>query len=414
MAPVEQAKVWGLVYARDKLNQPITQDVIVKAVVKIGGGHPGQGAISKLIAKFTTDDKWFPGKPDENAAKPGAKPLFTGQKKQAVASAAMAIKREGLEPTVEAVKERCPKATLNPETKVPFNDGLILEVFRTRCFDEGAQDPWGHITPYNKTALSPALVKLRWDWAKFHKKEDLPEHWFHQNVVFIDPCNTILSDSLKTGFDETQASFGKAKRWMSPDSQSSSRNLRASPYATKQCRAGDRRVWWFIVLTRDKVGVMVMGDGWTQTGEGMAEFVTKLEPFLRKMLGANARLPRVLCSDRGPGFYQSSTGHIVEAYRAAVAKNGFRTFAGIDASRQPADVPDVWPHETAVSWLRALMKKRPLKKGRGLEQLQTDLVQNFDEVVKHINDSYEVGDLTRSFPRRIAELVARKGERLGH
>ena len=84
------------------------------------------------------------------------------------------------------------------------------------------------------------------------------------------------------------------------------------------------------------------------------------------------------------------------------------------AKHQPADVPDVWPHETAASWLRALMKKRPLKKGRGLEQLQSDLVQNFNEVVKHINDSYEVGDLTRSFPRRIDELLARKGERLGH
>ncbi len=76
---------------------------------------------------------------------------------------------------------------------------------------------------------------------------------------------------------------------MSPDSQRSSRNLRASPYATKQCRNGDRRVWWFIILTRGKVGVMIMGDGWPQTGEGMADFVSKLGPFLKKMLGADAR-----------------------------------------------------------------------------------------------------------------------------
>ena len=152
----------------------------------------------------------------------------------------------------------------------------------------------------------------------------------------------------------------------------------------------------------------------SSSGEGMAVFVSKLEPFLRKMLGADARLPRILCSDRGPGFYQTSTGHIVEAYRQATVKHGFRTFAGNDASGQPADMPDFWPHETAVSWLRALMKKKPLQKGRGLDHMQTDLAQKLGECVKHINAKYEVGDLCSSFPRRVDELIASKGERLGH
>ena len=414
LAPAEQAKVWALIYVRDKLKIQIPQEDIANAVVKVGGGHPGQGAISKLIEKFSSDPKWYPGKQDEDAGSPGRKLLFTPQKQQAAANAAMAIKRAGFEPTVAAVIQRCPVATLNPETHQPFSDPLITQVFRSRCFDDGAEEPWGHISPFHKTALSPVLVKMRWDWAKVRKKEDQPEHWFHQNVIFIDPCSTVLSDSLKTGFDETQASYGKGKRWQSADSQRSSRNLRASPYATKQCRYGDKRVWWFIVLARGKVGVMVMDDDWAQTGEGMADFVSKLAPFLKKMLGADARLPRILCSDRGPGLYQTSTGHIVEAYRQATAKNGFRTFAGSDASRQPADMPDFWPHETAVSWLRALMKKRPLQKGFGLDHLQDQLEAALGDCVKHINDTYDVDSLCRSFPRRVDELIASKGERLGH
>ena len=78
--------------------------------------------------------------------------------------------------------------------------------------------------------------------------------WFHQHVVFIDPCSTVLSDSLQAGFDENHASYGKGRRRLLPDQQKSSRNLRASPYATKQTRYGDVKAWWFIVLARGKVG----------------------------------------------------------------------------------------------------------------------------------------------------------------
>jgi hypothetical protein len=60
------------------------------------------------------------------------------------------------------------------------------------------------------------------------------------------------------------------------------------------------------------------------------------------------------------------------------------------------------------------MKKQPLQKGRGLDQLQKDLVRALGDCVKHINHNYEVDNLCRAFPHRIDELIARKGERLGH
>ena len=77
-------------------------------------------------------------------------------------------------------------------------------------------------------------------------------------------------------------------------------------------------------------------------------------------------------------------------------------------------MPDIWPHETAVSWLRALMKKKPLAKGNGLVQMQKDFEAAMASCVKHINDEYEVTDLCRSLPRRILELADAKGGRLKH
>ena len=82
------------------------------------------------------------------------------------------------------------------------------------------------------------------------------------------------------------------------------------------------------------------------------------------MLGQGEALPRVICSDRGPGFYQSSTGHIVGAYKEAAKQHGFRPYAGDDASLQPPDIPDVLLHETAVASARFFQEARPEKERR--------------------------------------------------
>ena len=80
----------------------------------------------------------------------------------------------------------------------------------------------------------------------------------------------------------------------------------------------------------------------------MADVVARLPGVLTRLLGPEASWPRVIFSDRGPGFFVSSTGHIVKAYRKALKKYGFRTYQGEDASGQPADLADVFPHETAA------------------------------------------------------------------
>ena len=57
----------------------------------------------------------------------------------------MAIKRSGVEPSVALVRERCPSATMNPETGESFTDKYILEVFKERCHDDGSTRRWRQV-----------------------------------------------------------------------------------------------------------------------------------------------------------------------------------------------------------------------------------------------------------------------------
>ena len=120
----------------------------------------------------------------------------------------------------------------------------------------------------------------------------------------------------------------------------------------------------------------------------MAEFVGKLTGVLKDMLGRDVALPRVLCSDRGPGFFQTSTGHIVGDYKEACREHGFRPMAGDDASGQPPDIPDVLLHETAVAWARSFFRKHPLKKGGGIDAMREEFKGVLRECAKHINGNF--------------------------
>ena len=123
-------------------------------------------------------------------------------------------------------------------------------------------------------------------------------------------------------------------------------------------------------------------------------------------------MPRVINSDCGLGFYLSSTGHIVRQYFDALKAHGFRAYAGTDASDQPPDMPDIFPHETVVAWARTFMKKHPLIHGKGLDDMQCQLSRNLTACAQHINSQFQVHDLVRHFPDRLQEVIDRKGDRL--
>ena len=212
----EQAKAWAMTVMTDHFHFKLPARQIAEVLTKVGGGSPEERVVQKWQKVFREDNEWYPGKGVEegraNGKTPGPKPQFTAQAKNAVAQAAMAEKRAGNEPTVAAVRLRCPVATVNPSTGEPFTDKYILQVFRTRCFDDGAELPWGHMVPYQKTALSEEMRALRLTWAKAELAAGNTDGWFHRNVIWFDPCSTILSMSARSGFDEQQSTYGKGKR----------------------------------------------------------------------------------------------------------------------------------------------------------------------------------------------------------
>ena len=135
---MEQAKLWALAKMADNFDVKLPAHKIACVLKKVGGGAPGEGTVQQWQELFRSDDDWHPGKTYAEGEARGPKPQFTAQKKNAVASVAMALKRGGSEPTVSDVRQRCPTATHNPNTDQSFTDKYILQVFRTQCFDDGA------------------------------------------------------------------------------------------------------------------------------------------------------------------------------------------------------------------------------------------------------------------------------------
>lgn len=328
LSPWSQAVAVALLKMRALHKVKLSYEEIAHEVTKVGGGHPTRQAIALLHGVVQADSNWYPGKVSDNAAKRGPKIKFTLKKQRAVANSAMALKNAGIEPTVPKVVAQCPAAALNPSTGEPFSPNLILDVFRSLCYDLDPEHPWKFVTPYQKTALPSAAIQARFTWAQHMKRMKRKSGWYHQNCIWMDPCNTVIPAAKRTIFDQDQAAKGRHKRWMSQDTRKYSRNLKASSYAGKQKQWADKRAWWILMLAKGRVILQLMPIDWEQTGPGIADVIDELPQWLRTHFGSQCRLPKVLITDRGPGFYQASSGTIVAAYKEALARNGFKAFAG--------------------------------------------------------------------------------------
>ena len=142
----------------------------------------------------------------------------------------------------------------------------------------------------------------------------------------------------------------------------------------------------------------------------MAVVVDRLEGSLRKMFGRNARLPRILFTDRGTGMY-TPTGRIVVEYEAAVHRAGFRTFWGADAGRQASDLGDALLHETAVAHFRKRScKECPVR--MPWEETREEWATRAAKVVLDVNRSVDFTALCHSFPKRLHSIVKKQGDRL--
>ena len=79
-------------------------------------------------------------------------------------------------------------------------------------------------------------------------------------------------------------------------------------------------------------------------------------------------------------------------------------------SAQPADMPDMFPHKTAVAWRRNSSKKHPLERGSS-DDMEKKLKRTLADAARYTNRAYDVEGLHRSFPERLEKLRKRHGDR---
>ena len=144
LSALSEAKAWALreVWRSEGKGQWGLMQFVAERLTKIGGGHPQQPAVSKFFAKVDNDPEWFPGKSTQEQCGPA--PALSGQAKNAIAQAAMAMKKRKIEPTFPRIVAACPTAIINPATGKPVDKKRVCDVFRELCYDEDSDHPWSH------------------------------------------------------------------------------------------------------------------------------------------------------------------------------------------------------------------------------------------------------------------------------
>ena len=370
------------------------------------------GSVCEFFEKVDADPEWFPGK-HYGEKKRGPKPVFTKSKRARVASSGMSQKADGEEPCVDVTIVKCPAATWNPITKKPFCDKTIRKVWLTECYDFDPAFPWKYQYPLQKIAIPTEVCEYRMRMLK--NILEVQEHgdsimWWSQHVVWIDPCASVLPRSRLQYVRMRTAELGNKKRLISNDAKEYNRNLRGRKETLKQASYSSMRISWFIVLARGKVAIEMLPEEWQLNGAGMAEVIELLPGVLRRMLGENAHIPRVLFTDRGTGMYAPS-GKVVNAYANAVNEAGFRLYWGPDAKAQSPDMGDLLLHETAVSWFRNRMRReKPVV--LPWEETRAQWLARSTRCVRYINADHDVAGLCRQFPERLRSCKELDGGRI--
>ena len=410
LSPLESLKAYAFfkVYTEQGVPEKKVFSKVAEHVTKIGGGTPGSDAIRKFILKVEEDPRWYPGK--NYGDSPGRKRILSPLARSAIKRSAEAYKEGGGEPTADVVFSRCPKATMNPETEKPVDKKIVYEIMKSECYDPGAELPWKHETRSQNSALPDDVMAKREAWALYMRDEFAkPASWWFQWVVWIDICSSILPRNERKAKVQALARKGK-KGWVSPDKKQYVRNLKGKETALKQRSWGTDKVWWMPVLVRGKLHTVVLPETFNaEEPEYIDLAIGKLQGVMNvRFPGTNK--PRILMSDRGGAFYNSSSGYITDEYKASCDRHGFRPLMGDDASRQSGDSQDLMLHETTVAWLRFLLKRSLPKKP--WEETREAFETRLKAQTQYVNDHYDVDSLCRQFPERMEELIRRGGNRL--
>ncbi len=323
----------------------------------------------------------------------------------------MGIKARSGEPTADEVIQRCPVSATSPATGKPFDLQLIRDVFSTECYDLVLANPWRFQHKTMKTFLPQSVMEHRVAMCKaLVAMCCFTASWFFSNVVWIDPCSSIIPGSYKQYLRMRQA-FKGDKGWLSDGAKHSNNNRRGPKTALSQTTWDGMNVNWVVALAKGVINVDILPLDWDLDGECIATVVRRLGARMQEMLGAHARLPRVLMTDRGTGMYAPS-GHVVAAYDRAVADCHFRLLWGPDAKQQSPEMPGLLLHEAAVSWIRnALRRSKP----EVVPWMETP-EQWSRRMMKAVGaaNQKDVEGLCRSFPGRVDECILADGARLSY
>ena len=410
----EQAKAWALreVWRSEGKGKYGMVTFVASRLVKMKDGVPRGDAptvnsVKEFFEKIDEDPDWFPGK---HCGKPrGPKRLLTGVRVTAIASAAKRIKAEDDEVTYGAAVAACPKATLNPETNEPCDKKLVYRVFREKCCDEGAEDTWGHWDRLAQQALDDPAKKRRVTFGEHMSALRHTANWFFQHIVWVDLCASILPTTQRKNKELKVARKGK-KGWMSKSKRRTVQNMKLAASKAKISSSDTVKVWFVPILTRGKLHIEALPASFPgETEEGAAEMVNKVRAALNiRFQGSTA--PKILFTDRGNGFYDSSTGNITASYKEALRANGLKAFFGDNASVQPGQLQDFLLHETAMAWMRDRLKKTLPRKP--WEETAEQYVSRLKKCAEHCNNKYEIENLCKEVPWRVDELLKRDGDRL--
>ena len=182
------------------------------------------------------------------------------------------------------------------------------------------------------------------------------QQWYFKRCIWTDLCNKILPRSPQKA-NKMILARKAGKGWMSKGAKAYSRNLRADASVLKQNSWDTVRVWWAPILMRGKLHVEMLGTEFPgESPEGAAILAAKVRSAINVRFHGDDK-PGIVCTDRGRGFYVPKTGKITAVYAGALREHDLRAFMGENASRQPGDLQDLMLHETAVGWLRLLLKR---------------------------------------------------------
>ena len=419
LPPKEQAKLWGLREALRKLDQDDTQYAWMASKVRVNGQgdrHPGRQSVREFFERVDKDPAgWYPG---SRSADVGAPTQLTPAKRKAITTSMMCAKQRGVVPSYDLAKALCPRATTNDGTHAPFSRQAINALLTTECYDDTPDKPWEFRFGCKRRALSKQEQDARAEWGTRLRRENLPATWFLNNIIWLDICAKVIPGNPKKALDQQRTAENKKKRLISPGSSNSSANLGGSSTADKQCSFGDTRVFFGAVLTRGVFGVVVFTEKDEfpgETPEGAGILVRRLPALLDRMLGRSAKKPRMIFTDRGPGFFHRRWGTITSDYEVALREHKFQTWTGTNALKgprgQPGDIGDMLLHETAISWLRRQEEKsRPVLPW---EETPQEFAARLQRAVDHINTTFKVRAMSLEFPDRLDLLVNKtKGDRL--